>query len=39
MTQPLNLEDILEEADRVALLKARAAYTLARLRYSDPAAA
>jgi len=33
------LDVLLEEADRVALLKARAAYTLARLRRSNPAAA
>lgn len=33
------LDELLEEADRVALLKARAAYTLARIHRSDPAAA
>lgn len=33
------LDALLEEADRVALLKARAAYTLVRLRRTDPAAA
>lgn len=33
------LDVLLEEADRVALLKARAAHTLARFRRSDPAAA
>lgn len=33
------LDALLEEADRVALLKARATYTLTQLRRSDPAAA